>query len=136
MNNTYEEKMNDYLSSIRNLMYTFEITKCCGYSTFVTIYKDESLADLYKKVAYHFSSEVVELYFLLPNNVHYRVPLSNVPVVKFVRDNIICSPVLLVPIYPLPCPIVYRLYLNDGHHCTNGHNNDSHCLNIGNNCNN
>jgi len=135
MNNTYEEKMNEHLSSIRNLMYTFEITKCCGYSTFVTIYKDESLADLYKKVAYHFSSEVVELYFLSPLNVHNRVPLSNTPVFKFVRDNIICNPVLLTPIYPIPCPIVYRLYLNDGNHCSNGHSNDTHCQNIGNNCN-
>ena len=67
MNNTYQDKLLEHLESVKNLMYTFEITKCCGYSTFVNIYKDESLADLYKKVAYHFGSEVVELYFLNPN---------------------------------------------------------------------
>ena len=118
MDNTYQEKMNDYINSINNLMYTFEITKCCNYSTFINIYKDESLADLYKKVAFHFACEVVELFFISPNSDHIRVPLSNIPVFKFVRDNITCNPLRLIPIYPLPNPVVYRLYLNDGYHCS------------------
>jgi hypothetical protein len=125
MNNSYQDKLSEHLESIKNLMYTFEITKCCGYSTFVNIYKDESLADLYKKVAYHFGgAEVVELYFLTPSNVHIHVPVSLIPVFKFVRDNITCKPMNLVPIYPLPSPIVYRLHFNDGHHCCHQHDDD------------
>jgi hypothetical protein len=134
MNNSYDEKITEYLTTVRNLMFTFEITKCCGYSTLVTVYKDESLADLYKKVAFHFGSEVVELFFLSPISTHIRVPLSNIPVFKFVNDNITRSPRLLMPIYPLPSPVVYRLYINDGTHCCHGHNSDDHCKNIGNNC--
>ena len=117
MDNSYQDKMNDYINSINNLMYTFEITKCCNYSTFITIYKDESLADLYKKVAFHFVCDVVELFLITPQSDHIRVPLSNIHVFKFVRDKITCNPNLLIPIYPLPNPVVYRLFLNDGYHC-------------------
>jgi hypothetical protein len=115
MDNTYQDKMNDYINSINNLMFTFEITKCCNYSTFINIYKDESLMDLYKKVAIHFSCEVVELYFITPQSNINHVPFSNIPVFKFVKDNITCNPIRLNPIYPLPNPVVYRLYLNDGY---------------------
>jgi len=137
MDNNYQDKLNEYIKSIKDLMYTFEITKCCGYSTFITIYKDETTADLYKKVAYHFGgAEVVDLYYITSNLERIRVPLSITPIFKFVRDNIVCKPVQLVPIYPIPNPIVYRLYFNDGYHCNHNNNSDSdHCLNIGNNCN-
>jgi hypothetical protein len=121
MNNTYEEKMKDYINSINNLMFTFEITKCCNYSTFINIYKDESLADLYKKVSLHFGCEVVELFFKSAQSEHIRVPLSNISLFKFVKDNITCKPIRLIPIYPLPNPVVYRLFINDGYNCN--HNN-------------
>jgi len=142
MDNTYQDKLTEYLTSIHNLMYTFEITKCCGYSTFVTMYKDETLADLYKKVSYHFGgADIVELYFLFKNSncdtQHVRLPLTNIPVFKFVRENIICTPQKLLPIYPVPNPVVYRLYLNDGYHCNHGGEDATgvgHCQNIGQNC--
>jgi hypothetical protein len=119
-NNLYHDMLDQYIQSIKNIMYTFEITKCCNYSTFVTIYKDESLADLYSKVAYHIGGEINFLYFIDPQNQKIRVPLSNQPVFKFVAENVRCRPAKLVPIYPLPNPVVYRIYLNDGmshEHC-------------------
>jgi hypothetical protein len=136
MNNTFEDKFNEYITSINNLMYTFEITKCCGYSTFITIYKDESLGDLYKKVAYHMGGEVIGLFYITPLSEHKRVPLTNIPIYQFIRDNITCNPVKLAPVYPLPSPIVYKIYLNDGSHCFSNHSSmENHCQNIGYNCN-
>ena len=128
MNNGYQEKFNEYIESINNFMYIFEITKCCGYSTFITIYKDETLIDLYKKIVLHFGGiEIDGLYYIanvkadieenssILKEIHIKVPLSTKPIFQFVRENVICKPQKLVPVYPLPNPIVYRLYLDDGH---------------------
>ena len=53
MNNTndiYNTKLTTYFNSIINSKYLFEVTKCCGYSEFVSLYKDYTfLNDLYKK---------------------------------------------------------------------------------------
>ena len=136
MNNNYQEKLKEYIQSINNLMYTFEVTKCCGYSTFITIYKDETLIDLYNKIILHYGGiEIEGLYFKAKvrldndndnhNNIlvdkNITVPLSNKAIFQFVRENISCVPRKLVPIYPLPNPVVYRLYLDDGycHICSN-----------------
>ena len=64
MDNTYHDKLQDYLRNIKENMYTFEVTKCCGYSTFVTIYKTETLIDLYSKVMHQFVGiKIKNLYF-------------------------------------------------------------------------
>ncbi len=110
-----------------SLMYTFQITKLCGYSVFITIYKTETLIDLYKHIIDHFgSSEIRELFFYAPSGERIKVPISKTIVSDFVRDKIICNPVKLEPIYPLPNPVIYRIYLDDGcccasEHCTNNH---------------
>ena len=41
MSDNYQHKINQYMNDIHNLMFTFEVTKCCGYSTFVTVYKNQ-----------------------------------------------------------------------------------------------
>lgn len=137
MNFGYEDKIVDYQISINNLMYTFEVTKCCGYSTFITIYKGETLADLYKRVAIHFACDVVELFFLTPDCLQNRIPLSNKIILNFINENITCNPQKLRPMYSLPYPVVYKIYLNDGHHCNHKNiieTDDDHCKNFGNNC--
>jgi len=118
---TYQEKLEEYLVSVHNLMYTFEITKCCGYSSFITIYKDEPLSNLYSKVSYHFGdAEIAELYFINSNKEKITVPLCNKPIFKWVKDNVTCRPPLFTPLYSLPNPVVYRLFMDDGYHCQHG----------------
>lgn len=137
MDSNYEEKFDEYIKTIKNLMITFEVTKCCGYSTFVCIYKEETLFDLYRKVSIHFDCDVVELFFLTSDSLK-RIPLSNKTILKFINENIICNPQLLIPIYQFPQPIVYRIFLNDGDHCNHQkiiENIDDHCKNYGKNCN-
>jgi len=121
MDNTYHDKLQDYLRNIKENMYTFEVTKCCGYSIFVTIYKTETLIDLYSKVMHQFVGiKIKNLYFLTPNGDNLSVPLSLETMSSFIQNNVACSPQNLIPIYPLPNPVVYRVYLDDGychHHC-------------------
>ena len=125
MDNDYNDKLDEYMSNMNNHMFIFEITKCCGYSTFVAVYKNETLIDLYSRIMSHFDKmEIKKLYFYSPNSdEHIKVPLSKMILSQFVKNNITCNPVKLSPIYPVPNPIVYRLYLDDGCSHTNCINN-------------
>ena len=118
MNNLYADKQQEFINNIHNQMFTFEVTKCCGYSTFVVVYKNQNLMDLYNTIINHFGYiQIKELFFLTPEREKIIVPISNQVLSDFVRSYVVCNPCKLVSIYTLPNPIVYRLYVNDGDHC-------------------
>lgn len=120
MDNTFQDRLDEYINNMARLMFTFEITKCCGYSTFITIYKEKTLLNLYEQVIDHFQiSEIKELFFYAPSGERIRIPISKQTVYQFVQAYINGNSVKLEPIYPLPRPVVYRLYLDDG--CTHIH---------------
>lgn len=116
MDNHYQDKYNEYMRNICILMFTFEVTKCCGYSTFINVYKNQTLLELYSNIIKHFGNiEIKHLYFVSPENERITVPISTQSVSDFVRTNVICNPIKLVPIYDLPKPVIYRIFLDDGH---------------------
>ena len=44
----FNNNLNEYIHNyVRNNMYVIELTKCCGYGTFITIYKDETFEKFY-----------------------------------------------------------------------------------------
>ena len=116
MDNKYQDKLDEHLHNMTNVMFTFEITKACGYSTFVTVYKEETLIDLYVKVIEHFSlHDLKELFFYAPTGERIRIPLSKQTISEFIKKHTIGlnNSVNLVPIYTLPRPVIYRLYLDE-----------------------
>jgi len=119
---TYQNKFNEYIHNMHNNMFIFEVTKCCGYSTFITVYKNQTLIELYSNIISHFGNniEVRELYFISPEQERINVPISRQTISEFVRSNVICNPIKLVPVYNLPSPTIYKLFLNDGR-CTQPH---------------
>ena len=122
MNNLFQEKHQEFMNNIQHNMYTFEVTKGCGYSTFVTVYKTECLMDLYANIVQHFEYlSIYELYFISPDNERITVPFSKQTMREFVSSKITCNPVKMAPIYNAPNAIVYRLYVNDGHNNENSH---------------
>ena len=145
-NADYYKRHNEYIIEIPGRMYIFEVTKFCGYSTFVYMYKDETMTDLYNRISHHFCcTDIKGLYidsYLYKNisdiqknetkskNSNYKtdcccsdktekyipVQISSLLTIKeFVFDNTAKEPRNLEPIYPLPIPVVYRIYLDDGH---------------------
>lgn len=115
MDNKYQDNLDAHIRNMTNLMFTFEVTKCCGYSTFITIYKEKTLLDLYQQVMDHFQIfEIQALYFYKPTWERIRIPISKQTVQQFIQSNITGDSVNLIPIYPLPRPVIYRLYLDDG----------------------
>jgi hypothetical protein len=134
-NAQYTDKLNEYIRNMNNMMFTFEVTKCCGYSSFITIYKNETICNLYSTIIEHFNlfnlNGLKEVYFYPPNGGRVKIPLSNKCISTFVKENIVCDPVKLVPIYPLPNPVVYRLYIDDGScegHCAANQCSRTNCI--------
>ena len=150
----FHGKLNEYIIEAPGRMYIFEITKLCGYSTFVFMYKDETMLDLYNRVSHHFGCKDIKgLYIdnhlfkslndnknknmnINDNNTNNSnnnsnnncckkpdnlipVPVSSLTTVKeFVFNNTAKEPRNLEPIYKIPFPVVYRVYLDDEHcHC-------------------
>lgn len=109
----YNTKLTYYISSIANSRFIIEVTKFCGYSEFVVIYKNQSLLDLYKIISLQFEcNDIKGLY--LTNNTCYRVPMTeNITI----RNFIMKSNNIIKPVYNLPLPVVYKFYLDDGHCC-------------------
>ena len=144
---TFHKKLNEYLIETPGRMYIFEITKFCGYSTFIFMYKDETMLDLYNRISHHFGcNDIKGLYInnhlntntnananantnrgnvCTENNCctccadkskYIQVPISSLKSVRdFVFSNTAKEPRNLEPIYSLPLPVVYRIYLDDGH---------------------
>lgn len=148
----FHGKLNEYIIEAPGRMYIFEITKLCGYSTFVFMYKDETMLDLYNRVSHHFGCKDIKglyidnhLFKSLNDNKNTNnnntnnsnnnsnsnnncckkpdnlipVPVSSLTTVKeFVFNNTAKEPRNLEPVYKIPFPVVYRVYLDDGHyHC-------------------
>jgi hypothetical protein len=111
-NDKYNTILGNYIKEIPGRMFTFEVTKCCNYSTFVIMYKEETLADLYGRVSLHFGHDVVALYFVSTDKERIRIPLNGTKNIKEFVYNQIGE---LKPVYKLPLPVVYRIYIDDGH---------------------
>ena len=117
MDNIYQTKYDEFQNNLKQRMFLFEVTKHCGYSTFVPIYKTQTMLELYSNVVHHFGNsdrDVGILYFISDSNhQRVRIPLSCQTVADFVSSNITSSPTNLTPIYKYPLPVIYRLYLDD-----------------------
>ena len=139
----FHSKLNSYHTEAPGRMYMFEITKLCGYSTFIFVYKDETMLDLYNRISHHFMCKDIKGLYI-DNHLHINkntdldsdsdkntnrntcnhihdiiqqmlipVPISSlISVREFVVENLSHN---LRPIYDLPFPVVYRIYLDDGH---------------------
>jgi hypothetical protein len=111
-------KMNEHMNSIPNNKYIFEVSKLCGYSEFIFINKDDSVLDLYKTISQQFQCLDIKSLFLANGVNRYSVPLTNIiSLRKFITDAQKDGNLrqFIKPMYQLPAPVVYRVYLDDGH---------------------
>ena len=130
MDNHYQDKREEFLQNTFNLNFVFEVTKCCGYSTFITVYKNQTIIDLYSNIVHHFGNiQIIDLFFITPEGKRIKINISNQKLSDFVSSHVTCNPIRLVPIYDLPKPVIYKIYLDDGHcsqeHCCLIHYNNT-----------
>jgi len=112
----YDTLLIDYMKQLNNKKYLFEITKCCDYSTIVAVNKDATLIDIYKEVSMWFECCNIQELYTVSNitNEKRRIPVSaTVPIKQYLEVQ---PREFFQPIYPVPNNVVYRLYLDDGHH--------------------
>lgn len=110
----YNEKLQNFIGSISNTRFIIEVSKFCGYSEFVVIYKNHTLLDLYKTISLHFVCNDIKGIYLTKSKEHIIPITDNITI----RDYIITHQNNLIkPVYSLPCPVVYKFFLDDGHYC-------------------
>ena len=118
----YVSLWKDFTSQLPNSNYIFEVTKCCNYSSIVVCSKKGNLLDLFNAVSSHFESPDIKQLFLLNNltNEKLSIPVSsNILIRDFISKN--KQNDYFRPVYPIPIPVVYRIYLDDGHTHTHTH---------------
>lgn len=115
----FEIKQKEFLRIHYEYHYIFEIVKCCGYSEWISVYKKDTLKQLYHNLNIQFANNNKtnnQLYMM--DNHFNKIYIENNDIIisDFIRNH----PLFFTPIYPIPNWIVYRLYLDDGTcHCHN-----------------
>ena len=129
--NMIEEKKAEHWNNVLSSQYIFEITKCCGYSTFITVFKNRNMYEIfrcfedtfqiyknnYNSTGYNSTGYEYNLYVVhRETNEHMFLPRTlDMPIKVYIQENI----PYFTPIYPVPATVIYRIYIDDGHHCTN-----------------
>lgn len=116
IDDNYNKLYGKFLEGLKNYHYYFEISKCCGYSEMVSCTKEDTLKKLYDHISYIFRNTKIKL-FILHGGQKLWIPPSND---IFIKDYLREMREFLKPEYPIPCEIIYKIYIDDGH-CVIGH---------------
>jgi hypothetical protein len=127
----FDSKKNDFLRIFYEYQYIFEIQKCCGYTEWISVYKKDTLRQLYHNLNIQFATNEKtnhKLFFNDNDGDMVFIENNEMNISDFIRIH------SLKPIYPLPHWIVYKLYLDDGD-CHKNHSKENiycvlHDLNI------
>ena len=119
----YNEKINHFIGSIPNSRFIIEVSKFCGYSEFVLVFKNQTLLDLYKTISIQFEcNDVKGLY--VTKSKKYKIPVTdNIRLRDYIYTH---QKDLIKPVYPHPLPVVYKFFLDDGHYCIDDEENLDH----------
>jgi hypothetical protein len=114
MEETYQNMLTQFYRNTQNNMHILEITKCCGYSEFLFCYNESTLTEFYNNVYYQFQLDRrtydIKLFILDSENKKYLIPNTYQRLKNFIQNN----REIMKPIYPLPCRVVYRIFIDDG----------------------
>jgi len=110
----FNEAKDRYLKTLNNLHYIFQMTKCCDHFEWFTVLKNSTCIDLYKYIQLYFETErPIKLFAKDTFGNKLEIVSSECTIRSLLLSN--CS--FFRPIYNLPHPVVYRLYVDDGHVC-------------------
>ena len=134
----YNEKLNKYNKYIENNMFILDVEKLCGYSEFVMVYKNSTIADVCNSIFQHFECSNNEAKRLFVRKVTKKQSMyihhesckhcDNTTIsmdipdecivftesAELFRDIVNKNSEYFIPVYDLPCKVVYKIYLDDG----------------------
>uniref|UniRef100_A0A6C0HSF0 Uncharacterized protein n=1 Tax=viral metagenome TaxID=1070528 RepID=A0A6C0HSF0_9ZZZZ len=114
-NQKYHDLYNKFLGSLKERNYFFEVIKCCGYSELVSCTKEDSLKRLYEVIQTIFHTQNIKLY------VGYKGVNVWIPKTDDIKIGDYLRQMEQKAEYPIPCNVVYKIFLDDGH-CHVDHN--------------
>jgi hypothetical protein len=110
----YNNKLNEYLQSIVNNQFIFELTKCCGYSEFLPIFSCCKLTELYTNVNYKLNRQQANIkLFAINTSTNEKLEIPNDNNI-YIKDFIKSFNHYFTPIYPVPAKVVYKIYFDSG----------------------
>lgn len=117
--NDYSSKFASMIMRIPNTMYIFEVTKNCGYSEFVLVYKDFSITELIKTVSIQFQDSTIDSLSFKNPETNERRTISSTDsgtiremITQFQNDE--TMQYATKPVYPnMEFFVVYRIHLFD-----------------------
>ena len=115
----YDENLSRYINNIENCQYIFEVTKCCNYCEWVSVFKCETTKELYKNVCNSFGGYFPHVLYVrhhLNDNEELQIPHDDTILKDFILNNFY----FFRPIYPIQYKIIYKLYfssINDNNSC-------------------
>ena len=122
-NQKYLDLYNKFLGSLKERNYFFEVIKCCGYSELVSCTKTDSLNRLYEIIQTIFHTQNIKL-FVAYKGVNVWIPKTvDIKIGDYLRQMEQKAE------YPIPCNVVYKIFLDDGH-CHVDHNINRPFVNV------
>lgn len=122
----YTNNQNSFLNMIHEYQYIFELVKCCGYKEWITIYKTKTLKDLYDNLYSQLKIPTTRVppvrLYIMKNGENKEVENND----TLIYDYIYANQEYFKPVYPIPCKVVYSLYIDDGS-CHTDHGNKEVC---------
>jgi hypothetical protein len=109
--NNFEVNKNQYFDTLHQNHYIFELTKTCGYSEWVVVHKKSTCAELFTYVGRILQNDKFEIFVKDMFGNKFVLKGSN----YVLYDMLITNHSFFRPVYPLPQPVVYKLFLDDGH---------------------
>jgi hypothetical protein len=125
MDNRFSEKLDNYYKHIKSNCVWIELTKCCGFSTFISVYKMSKLADIYNNARCHLSNICIQKLYVMDGMGNKLVIPSSVMGTGdadiCINDFLNLNRAFFRPLYPLPNDVVYKVYIecnfNEGGGC-------------------
>ncbi len=114
----FNAKFEQLCNGIPNNQYIFEVTKLCGHGQFLTMFKKQTLIDLYKIISLDYECKDIKKLFFINNctNEKIYIPITaEITIRDFLFSHNSGTVQIIKPVYPMPCKIVYRIYFDDGH---------------------
>ena len=99
-------KLQQYMETTTNNKFIFEVTKLCGYGEFLTIFKNQTLLELYSTISYQFDNKEIKSLFFVNEITKDKIPVpisSTIRIKDFISSYNSGSNLVIKPIYPMPC---------------------------------
>jgi len=113
----FDEQQQRLINIIHEYEYVFELRKCCGYKEWITVYKTMTICDLYRNVYRRFQinkeEDMNNIYLFMLGQDGQRSEIAKNDT-RTIRELIMNNQHHFKAVYPLPCKLVYWLYIDDG----------------------